>query len=168
MRENAECHHGFYRLSSFSTWKTTTPCSSILLFTMRKCGLALFQKGRHAFFLILRRKERLKESSFQSQTFLQTQLLRSIHGFFDHLDGLTPFFGNILGHGHDLIFQFFRRNHFSDQPGLFGGRGVHHFPRQTHVHGFGFANGAGESLGATGSGNDAQVDFGLAESGLVA
>ena len=55
----------------------------------------------------------------------------------------------------------------ADQAGALGFLCVHHAAREDHVHGLGLAHGAGQALRAARVGDDAQLDFRLAEFGVV-
>ena len=63
--------------------------------------------------------------------------------------------------------QLFGRDDAGDQTGLFGFCRVHHAPGQAHVHGFGLADGARQTLRAASAGHGAELDFRLAELGGV-
>ena len=55
-----------------------------------------------------------------------------------------------------------------DEAAAFGFLGPHHSAGQAHLHGFRLADGAGQPLRAAHAGGDTQLDFGLAELGVVA
>ena len=66
-------------------------------------------------------------------------------------------FGDQIGGRHDL----------RHQPGGLGLGRVHHPAGQAHFHGLGLADGAHQPLRSAHAGDDAQLDLGLAEFGVV-
>ena len=66
-----------------------------------------------------------------------------------------------------LLDQLFRRHHPRDETRALGLGRVHHAAGEAQIHRLGFADEAGEPLGAAGAGNDAELDFRLAEFGAV-
>jgi hypothetical protein len=55
---------------------------------------------------------------------------------------------------------------FADQAGLLGTAGSDGFAGQDHLHGQRLTDGTQQALGAAGTGDDAEVDFRLAETGV--
>ena len=62
----------------------------------------------------------------------------------------------------------FRLGHFAHQAGALGVAGVDGLAAEHHLHGQGLAHGAQQALGAAGARHDAEVDFRLAEAGVLA
>ena len=63
--------------------------------------------------------------------------------------------------------QFVQRHDATDQARTLGFVHIHHAAGEGQIHGFGFANGAGQTLCATSARNDANFDFGLTKLGVV-
>ena len=75
--------------------------------------------------------------------------------------------GDRRGNLQRLVEQVLRRHDARDEAGALGLRGIHHAAGQDQVHRLGLADRARQALGAADAGNDAELDFRLAEFGVV-
>mmetsp|Transcript_11250 Transcript_11250/g.19866 ORF Transcript_11250/g.19866 Transcript_11250/m.19866 type:complete len:250 (+) Transcript_11250:61-810(+) len=126
-------------------------------------GGTFFQKGSHTFFLIVSSKQRMEQSSLKPQSFLQGQFICGQDRFFSGLDTQLTLGGNDLSNFERFLYQCVVGKDLGDQTALVGLVGTDKFPRQIHVHGFGFANDACQPLCPTSSWNDPQIDFWLSK-----
>jgi hypothetical protein len=64
---------------------------------LRETRRPLFNKGRHAFLLILSRKERLKKTSLDKEPFREARLKGAIDRFFGHEHAGASERGDLIG-----------------------------------------------------------------------
>ena len=117
--------------------------------------------------MVLEREEGVEQSPLQHDALRQGRLIGGIDHLLGQLDRIGRQGRDLLGRRHGRLDQVGQRHDTANQSAAFGLGGIHHPPGQDHVHGLGLADEAGQALGASGSGRDAQIDLGLAELGIV-
>src|SRR5690554_1146477 len=129
--------------------------------------LALLDKRLHTFGLVGGGEDRMEYPTLEAHPFGQAGFEHAVHTFLGHHHAGQGLFCNDLSGLEGFLQQLIHREDLGHQARLFGFLGVHLATGQAHFHGLGLADGAGQALGAADSGQYAQVDFRLAEAGVV-
>ena len=97
----------------------------------------------------------------------QTAFKGAVDRFFGRHGGQLRVIANHQGGGQGLVHQFVQSHHPADQARALGLGGIHHAPGQGQIHRLGLAHRTRQALGTTSARDDAQLDLGLAELGVV-
>ena len=125
--------------------------------------LALLDEGGHAFGAVFQRKGRVEQVALDVEAFRQRRLEGAVDGFLGHRGGRARHRGDLFRRRHHFAHQLIGRHHAADEAGALGFRRIHHPPGEAEIHRLGFADRAGQALGAADAGNGAERDLGLAE-----
>mgnify|MGYP007130730881 CR=1 FL=1 len=126
-------------------------------------GLALFDEGGHAFFLVVEGEGGVEDAAFEEEAFVEAGFEGAVDGLLDHHDHRQRVAGDGGGGSEGFFDELVGRDDAGDEAGFFGFGCVHQAGGEAQVHGLAFADGAGQTLGAAGAGEGAELDFGLAE-----
>src|SRR5690554_6508573 len=129
--------------------------------------LALLDERLHALGLVGGGEDRVEHPTLEAHAFGQTGLEYAVDAFLGHHHARERLACNDLGGFQGFFQQLVDREDLRYQTGLFGCPGIHLAPGQAHFHGLGLADGAGQALGAADTRQHAEVDFRLAEAGVV-
>ena len=140
------------------------PKARFLILPLR---LALLDEGFHAFLLIVGREQRVEDAPLEHHAFRQPRLEGAVDRLLGRQHRRQRHIGDGVGDLHRLVHQARQRHHARHQTGALGLGGVHHAAGEDHVHRLGLADRAGEALRAADAGDDAELDLGLAEFGVV-
>ncbi len=130
-------------------------------------GLALFDESRHAFLLVVEGEGRVESATLEQQTFGQRALVGAVDAFLDHHHHRQREAGNAGGRRHRLFEQFVGGHDARNEAGALGFLSVDVARGEAHFHRLGLGDRARQALGATGTGQDAEADFGLAKLRIV-
>src|SRR5690554_3019379 len=129
--------------------------------------LALLDERLHALGLVGGGEDRVEHPTLEAHAFGQTGLEYAVDAFLGHHHARQRLAGDDLGGFQGFFQQLVDREDPGYQAGLFGFPGIHLAAGQAHFHGLGLADGAGQTLGAADTRQHAEVDFRLAEAGVV-
>jgi hypothetical protein len=130
-------------------------------------GGAFFHKRGHAFFLVVGGKQCVEQAALKHDAVGQAAFKRFVDRLFGGHDGDAREARNGERGAQGFVHEFVEWHHAAHQAGALGFGGVHHAGGEGQVHGFGFAHGARQALGAARTGDDAELDLGLAKLGVV-
>ena len=105
--------------------------------------------------------------TLEAHPFGQAGFEHAVHTFLGHHHAGQGLFRNNLSGLEGFLQQLIHREDLGHQARLFGFPGIHLAAGQAHFHGLGLADGAGQTLGAADTRQHAEVDFRLAEAGVV-
>ena len=125
--------------------------------------LALFGERGHAFLLVLGRKKCVEQAPLQLHTLSEPGLEGGVDSFLGGIHREAALGGDGSGHAHGLVDQGVDGITRLTSPERSASLASIMRPVRAHVHGLGLADSAREPLGSARSGNDAEIDLGLAE-----
>ena len=128
---------------------------------------ALLDEGGHAFCLVVKREVSLEQLPLDRETLFQRGFERAVDQVFQVARYRLRVSGDLGGGFERDIEVLVERHNARDQAGALGLVDIHHAPRQTQVHRFRFTDQRGQALGAADAGHDTELDFRLAEPGVV-
>ena len=109
----------------------------------------------------------MKHPPFEAHALGERRFERAIHRFLRREHRRQRHRRDGFGKLHRLVHEVRQRHNPGNQAAALGLLRVHHAAGQDHVHGLGLADRAGEALRAADAGDDAELDFRLAEFGVV-
>ncbi|MPL85440.1 hypothetical protein SDC9_31408 [bioreactor metagenome] len=128
---------------------------------------ALFEEGRHALLLVLGREQRVEDAALEMHALGEGGLVGAVDAFLHHHRAHQRFLGDLVRRGHRVGQQLGQRHDAADKARAFRLGRIHEAAGQMHVHRLRLADEAGQPLRAAHAGDDAEVDLGLAELGVL-
>ncbi|MNE41244.1 hypothetical protein D3C80_1353040 [compost metagenome] len=109
----------------------------------------------------------MEHPTLKAHAFGQAHFESTVDAFLDHHRNRQRLFSDQRGDFQRFIQQLIARHDTRHDAATFRFHGIDQAAAQAHFHGLGLAHGAGQALGAAHARQHAEVDFRLAESGVV-